>query len=257
MVPEEKDIALIERYLRKELGADERKKVEERLQSDASFQQKMRWHEDFMDVVREDRNKEIKSFLKEVEEEKNYLGIKDTNSKENTKIVQLKWIRWAAAVMVLGIVTWGVWIQFSFNPQKLYAAHFSTYPNDLVRVERSSAETDPLQRAFVAYQDQKFDSAIKQFDELLVSSSSDSLLFFKAVALLSKGDTELATNIFEDLNTKEDWQYTEAVRWYLALSYLKFGQTKNAKSLLEQIANQEGGHFQQSGAKEILEKYGS
>lgn len=254
MVPEEKDIALIEKYLRKELGEDERQKVEERLLSDASFQQKMKWHEDFMDVVREDRNKEIKSFLKEVEEEKIFLTSKDKSSKNNTKIVQLKWIRWAAAVLVIGFVTWGVWSQFSFNPQNLYTEHFTTYPNDLVRVERSSEGTDPLQNAFVAYQDNDFDSAIRQFDQLLVSTPSDNLLFFKAVSHLSKEDIELATNIFEDLYAKEPWQYSEAVRWYLALIYLKIGQTDNAKNLMEEIANQDDGHFQQSSAKEILEK---
>ena len=59
MTPEEKNIELIERYLRKELNEDERMKVEERLQSDASFQQQMKWHEYFMDVVREDRNKDF------------------------------------------------------------------------------------------------------------------------------------------------------------------------------------------------------
>ena len=255
MEQEEKDIALIEKYLRKELGADEHKKVEERLKSDASFQQQLKWHQDFMDVVREERNNEMKLFLKKVEEEKKELGLKNIFLDETKKIVQLKWIRWAAAVLVIGFVTWGVWSQFSFNPQNLYTEHFTTYPNDLVRVERSSEKTDPLQRAFVAYQDNDFDSAIRQFDQLLASSSSDNILFFKAVSHLSKGDTELAINIFEKLNAKETWQYLEAVRWYLALTYLKTGQTNKAKNLLEQIDNQEGGHFQQSSAKEILEKF--
>ena len=255
MIPEEKDIALIEKYLRKELSADDRKMVQERLQSDASFQEKMKWHEDLLDVVREDRNREMKLFLKKVEEESKELELKNIILDASSKIVQLKWIRWAAAILIIGIVMWGVWSQFSFNSQKLFTEHFTTYPNDLVRVERSSAKTDPLQSAFIAYQDNDFDSAIRQFDQLLISNSSDSLLFFKAVSHLSNGEIELATNIFEDLNAKEDWQYTEAVRWYLALGYLKLGQTNEAKKILEQIVNQENGHFQQSSAKEILEKF--
>ena len=48
---------------------------------------------------------------------------------------------------------------------------------------------------------------------------------------------------------------TEAVRWYLALGYLKLGQKDRAKNLMEQIVNQEGGHYQQLSAREILEKY--
>lgn len=258
MRPEEKDLTLIEKYFRNELNAQERKEVEVRRQSDAAFHEKMQWHEDFMDVVREERNQEIKSFLKE--EEKRFIKTENNNNTNtSSKIIQINWIRWAAAVLVLGAVTWLIWSSLSFDSQKIYATHFTPYPNDLVSIERaaapSSAEDDPLKKAFIAYQNNEFDKAVRQFDQLLASTSSDSLLFFKAVALLSKGDTELAINILEELNKKEDWRYNEAVRWYLALSYLKLQQTDQARSLLEQIVNQEGGHFQQSSAKEILEKY--
>ena len=106
MIPEEKDIALIEKYLRKELSADDRKMVQERLQSDASFQEKMKWHEDLLDVVREDRNREMKLFLKKVEEESKELELKNIILDASSKIVQLNWIRWEAAILIIGIVMW-------------------------------------------------------------------------------------------------------------------------------------------------------
>lgn len=208
--------------------------------------------ENSIEEVREDRNKEIKSFLKEVEDEKKFL--KDTDSNTETKIVHLKWIRWVAAVLILGIISWAAWSHFNLNSQELFTEYFSSYPNDFVRIERSSSDTNPLQSAFIAYQDKDYDSAIQQFDRLLNSSNSDNILFFKAVSLLSKGETEFAINIFRNLKEKEDWQYSEAVRWYLALGYLKLEQITIAKDLLEQIANSENGHFNQSSAKEILQK---
>ena len=106
MIPEEKDIALIEKYLRKELSADDRKMVQERLQSDASLKEKMKWHEDLLDVVREDRNKEMKLVLNKVEEESKELELKNIILDASSKIVQLNWIRWEAAILIIGIVMW-------------------------------------------------------------------------------------------------------------------------------------------------------
>ena len=245
----DQDILLIEKYLRNELESDLVKELEQKLGSDAEFKKLYDQEKTVFDYLKSQGNKDLKNYLVQVEKE-----INQSSLKRPSKSLRLI----LAIIAAIGLI-FGTLLFYnncnSLTPNKLYAEYFSTYPNDLVSLERSSNDIQPssLQNAMIAYQKGEFAEAEKLFAQQTNSEDIDRIGFYRAICQIQLGDTQSALNEFNRLSKLDNFEYEEGVRWYFALAYLKASDVENAKLQLQNIidTNQK---YQRTAAQNLLHK---
>lgn len=91
--------------------------------------------------------------------------------------------------------------------------------------------------------------------ENLLLTKSDSI-FFSALHEFESGNNKLAISQLEALNESDSEMLAaseQAVKWYLSLAWLKNGEKKKARILLQEIANTSNSEFNLK-AKELLKE---
>lgn len=114
----------------------------------------------------------------------------------------------------------------SSDTQSLFKKYFEPY-----RYEVNVAGT--RRDAMRTYQDEKYQEAIKLFDEILDQRPDDAMSFYKGIALLSTDQAATAVPIFETLSARPDWQFQQQSSWYLAMAYLANDEADKAKAALK------------------------
>jgi tetratricopeptide (TPR) repeat protein len=169
------------------------------------------------------------------ESETNVEVSKYNESKDKTK--NRKFIyRIAATIVILlsiGAILYFLSIAKPDNRQ-LFAEYFKPYPN-VITVKGSN---DKLLGAGMYYYDiAKYDSAMMFYDKILKDNPKDSkVLFYKGVCFLATDEPENAIRVFNKIVPDNKSPYKSQAEWYLALAYLKSGNSVKAKELLSKIS---------------------
>lgn len=156
----------------------------------------------------------------------------------------------AAVVLLIGTMTWWLVRQPQLSDQELFATYFSPYPMVLTQRSETTIDSDILQKAIVAYNNQNYERAVRLFSILSDQQPKQPLYrLYECVSQLgtTTTTTSATADCFKDLQ-----QYShlrEQAIWYLGLTYLQLGEEKEARLVFKQIG---AGAFNEKKAKEIL-----
>jgi predicted Zn-dependent protease len=116
---------------------------------------------------------------------------------------------------------------------------------------RSAGNTND--EAMTKYREGDYNSALVLFNEILDKDPSNIYIrYYSGLASIEANQNEKAIGEFKYIIDQKNNLFVENAQWYLALSYLKNNQVKDAKSLLVQINNSSNPHNKE--ASQILKK---
>jgi tetratricopeptide (TPR) repeat protein len=243
----EADVALVEKYFDEELSDAEMKNFTMKLNSDENFKQLVEQEKALIAAIRYEGAASNLQYLDELE----------TKLQKETPIRlssgSNKWYYYAAAA-VIGMTALVVVFTSSFkeNPDQLFQAYFTPYPNMFEPTLRSNESSDSKRaQAFQAYEQGDYQKAAALFSELLKDNKDAGMLLLLGNSNLILGNLDEAEANFITLNGDFDDLDMQA-KWYLSLCYLKNGETEKAQALLKELGDTEISYA--TKAKELLEK---
>jgi tetratricopeptide (TPR) repeat protein len=159
-----------------------------------------------------------------------------TDQRSNIRQIRLIWLSAAAIAILAAVISILIFRPFRSKPvQDLYATYYREYPvsSDIYDPFRAD---DDLLFAMKVYEAGDFERAAVLFEMLADSSESTAMpLFYAGHAYLHLNRTDRAIELFKELLTEVPPDLEPANRWYLALAYLRIGESEMAKEELLQI----------------------
>lgn len=239
------DMEWIERYLEQTLSAEEKKWMEQRLAEEPGFKTKYQEHKQLIDGIRYAHLHDKLVQLRTLEK-----TLPDIEKKpEGASIFMMYWKPMAAAASVALLVSVYLIFNQPAKPEELYAQYFQVYPNVFEPTVRGNETADKRRDAFGAYDRGDYKTAVILFDELLKEKEEPGILILVGNANLMLGNIEQAQTNFLTL-IKDFDDLDGQAKWYLGLSYLKQGNEKKARLILQELGDPEFTYSKK--AKELL-----
>jgi tetratricopeptide (TPR) repeat protein len=220
----EADIALVEKYFDAELNDAELKTFTTRLESDENFKLLVEQEKALIAAVRYEGAAANLQFLEDLESKLQ----KETPIRLSS--APPKWYYYAAAAVIGITVVVAVFMNsFKENPDQLFQAYFTPYPNMFEPALRSNQSVDSKRsEAFQAYEQGNYQKAATLFTDLLKDDKDAPMLLLLGNSNLILGNLEEAKANFITLNQDFDDLDMQA-KWYLSLCYLKSGEIEKLK----------------------------
>lgn len=157
---------------------------------------------------------------------------------------------WLAAASI--IVMFGLYFIFRSyqNPvnERLFSEYFSPYQNLLTM---KGDQDQALSEAMYFYDMKQWDSAAYYFDRTGSKDLDQSAIsFYYGNVLLASGQTAEAEKLFLKIISGNDDRFLIQAKWYLALTYLKSGNTGKSVGILIELKSSQGVYGQR--ARELL-----
>jgi tetratricopeptide (TPR) repeat protein len=243
----EADIALVEKYFDAELNDAELKTFTTRLESDEHFKLLVEQEKALIAAVRYEGAAANLQFLEDLESKLQ----KETPIRLSSG--PTKWYYYAAAAVIGITVVVAVFMNsYKENPDQLFQAYFTPYPNMFEPALRSNQSVDSKRaEAFQAYEQRNYQKAATLFTDLLKDNKDAPMLLLLGNSNLILGNIEKAKANFITLNQDFDNLDMQA-KWYLSLCYLKSGETEKAQAILKELGATEISYA--TKARELLEK---
>ena len=215
----------IEEYLNHQLSQAEREMFDEKLKSDKAFAREVEEHALLISSFDEMQAQELLLRFSDIEQE-----LEGGKEKQIGFPIYLKW---AAAVAVLAVLSLVVYLNANNSNKELFLAYYTTYPNVESPVSRSEAEGNAV---WQLYENGDYKTAYQQFEQALVVNEADlASRFYFGICALELNRLKVAEEAFVIVAADKKGTYAEQAEWYLALSYLKDGKRKKSKRSLEKI----------------------
>lgn len=169
---------------------------------------------------------------------------KNLNYANRTKTVRwLRPLKAVASVAAVATISFGAgwWVFNGNSPDKLFAEHYSSYPNDATLSLRGdtpdaySTEKNPLMEALNAYDNGDFNTSIQLLSQRLIHRPNDGVAtYYLGLSYLEVEQLETAASYLETARINSE-RYYNAATWYLALIQLKLKNKSSSKLLLEEL----------------------
>jgi len=227
---------LIERYLSKDLDANQLKSFEQELQSDKSLQEEVELHRMAAETLKGEKVHELRSVLNKVD--KDWKAPSASNS-NNTFSLNFRKLAAVAAAVLLGILVYQIVLPENLNSKELFADNFETYP--MILNQRTLDDTQTINKSIFNqtisdYQQGNFEAAEVGFNKLKEGQENEiAYQFYEGLSQLGAGNSGDAIMSFQNLLNKKDHLFIEQSRWYLVLSYLQNDDLVNTKKVLKEI----------------------
>lgn len=233
----------LDAYFDGSLSEEEKVEFEQRLMHDPSFKEEFEFQQSLRQSLRKREHEQIREmFARE-------------NASVPTKTFRIRrFIPALIAASLLLMATIGYFLLTSPPPSdysQLFVAYFEPYENVIHPIERGNPMEDLRSRAFYAYENQQYEDAIDLFRQLAEQQPDPYIDFYSGIVLLQLDRNKEAVDRFHrylDLEGKLEDRAT----WYLALSYLKIGDTAKASVLLREIISADG--YKSEQAEAILDQ---
>ncbi|NND34608.1 MAG: hypothetical protein HKN76_18625 [Saprospiraceae bacterium] len=233
------DIRLIEKHLKDELSPEEQITLEDK-KKDPEFEAELNLYLTIQKSTTNFSRLDVKKDFKAWDQDE---PIRLNPLKSSTT-----WWKIAAGLVILvGIV--GLLNKFAFNSAApdLYTQYYEPYPNLLDPIEKGESTSPSLTQL---YELENYEAVIS----LPMTTAVDS--FYVALSFMELGNQEFATELLQIFSRREDFRFKDAAQWYLALNFLREGQTTLCKQFLMEISINENHDFRNPAA-ELLGKIGS
>jgi tetratricopeptide (TPR) repeat protein len=243
----EADIALVERYFDSELNDAELKSFSLRMESDENFKSLVEQEKVLIAAIRYEGAVSSLKYLEDLEAKLQ----KETPIRLSSG--STKWYYYAAAAVIGVTVLAAVFMNtLNDNPDELFQAYFTPYPNMFDATTRSSESVASKRKeAFQAYEQGDYQKAASLFQDLLKDNKEAGVMLLLGNANLILGNVDEAKKNFIELNRDFDELDMQA-KWYLSLCYLKSGETDKARAILKELGDTEISYA--TKARELLEK---
>ena len=241
------DIEWIERYLSPGITLEEKQRMEKRMEAEPDLKSKYQKHKQLIAGIRYAHLQNKVKQLRTLES-----SLPPIEVKEGREIFFAHfWKPLAAAAALALVITSYVLINQPPKPQELYAQYFQPYPNVFEPTLRGSEEEAVSNRTlgFRAYDQGDYTTASVLFKEALKEKEDAGILLLLGNANLVLGNVEEAQNNFLTLIKHFDELDAQA-KLYLGLSYLKQGDSKKARLILQELSEPEATYSKK--AKELL-----
>lgn len=241
----EEQIERVGDYIMGLLSKEERMAFEQQLIVNPVLQAEVNLQKEVILLVEEAEDMRLKEMLKEVDLEAEDKAEDSTGGR--------KW--WLVAILVLILlgIAWLVWKGQEESPERLYAAYFEPYQNVLVPTVRDAGVPLDVLEAFQAYEDGNYETALLAFNQLPVEVQKPDYELYEALSLMQTNRVGEAIRLLQVLKNNSDSQFREHAQWYLALAYLKQGNTPKARQFLEGLVENKSAIFEKK-ARELLSK---
>ncbi len=219
----ERDIELIHDYIKGVLSNEEQKLITNRIRKES----------DFAKIV--DQERILLAGIGQAERANLKTELQQTFNKRNSIS---KWYA-VAAIIPLLVVSYFM-IKPSTNPQALFNEYYETYGNyelGLTRGELDSASNITV--ISNAYDNKDYHTVIEGLSLLSDENANKHVyIFYRGISNIELNDFEEA---IKDLSTvaNSNSDYSLISKWYLALSYLKLGETEKCNVLLNELKMEE------------------
>ena len=159
-----------------------------------------------------------------------------------------------AAVILLLIATSYIWLSVNLNPARIAEDAYEPYPN-ILTVKGDNNIDQLLQDGVRAYKAEDFDKAISSLEEVLKADPDEkNAAFYLGLTKISNNQSEEAIPLLKI--AKSSPKFEAITDWFIGLAHLKSGNTEEAKTIFEVIAN-DPANDKQKEAQEILGKLDS
>ena len=259
----QEDDILIEKYLLGKLSETEKEAFEKRMSSDEAFKESVLLEEQLFDALDENswstskglQADEYRSVLdsKDIKDLKKMLSETTNTYQENVKPQYpfKKVLTYAIAAAVTLFIAFQFLVPQTYTPQELYA-QCNAYDDLPSFVTRADSDESKLVRAQELFDQKQYKQAIPLFDNELLQNKNDSRIYiYLGLSYVESGDYNNAIKIFDSLS-ESDLIDAEMGYWYKALTFLKQGDVKKSKSILENIVNKKFYNFEK--AKSLLKE---
>jgi len=224
----------IDDYLLNRLTIKDMNSFEEQIINDKALRQKTEAQKEIIDGIESYGKIELKKKLKKIHSE----------IFENTNSLIRKTI---GISIVATIIILALYFVFSkqnslSDPNKLYLAYFE--PFDYSTTKRSESQGS-LFTLGVLYNQKKYSELISRFEQstnIPLEQPSDLLLAI-GIAYLEEDKPSKARDYFNIITQKNDFNFSEEVKWYSAMSYLKEGDFETVKSLIKYFVDDKSTFF--------------
>jgi tetratricopeptide (TPR) repeat protein len=253
---------LIEKYLDGTLKGEKLKAFIHQLQHDSELRELVALHREVNESIREEdvirlRNKLEKAYLQfrksEIRNKESIPGVQVPTNRTALYKRMLLVAAGFALLIILGVLSYGL-IHREYTSDKLYSMYYRPYvPDILIRSDTDKA--DAMGEAILLYDRGSYSTAYNNLLDMIDADSKNYMArFYLGLSCMEQNKFEEAIIQFDSIlkNCRSTLIYHS--QWYLALCYLKTGNTREAKDLLETIAS--GNTYYRKKAENLLKKLG-
>src|SRR5690606_9044525 len=230
---------LIENYFLDKLSLQEQEAFNNLLEHDPEFKAQVAFESKVRKSIFVQKHQDLKSQLKSVEEN---LPKKRSNNSY-----------WIAASVVLLLSLGFYWMFRPLSTEQLFADYYQPAANTTHPIVRDhNTQESQISQAFIAYESQDYKVAQELFSSVYSATQESELLLYQGISCLELNNTQEAIRVLLSHKHMND-SLVHKTEWYLALAYLKSGETEKAKAQLKEVINHPQG-YNIHQAKELLAK---
>lgn len=214
---------LLYHYFSNRLTVEQERIFAELLETDSDFKEQFDFEQGLKRVIREKEANSLKAKLDGFEKD---ISKKDIPVRTFPRTNYRKWAMAASIALFIGL-GWLGYNQFSGPDYTgLYNENFQEYPSTVYALTRGDNTDNSLERkAFVAYEAGENVQAIVLFKELIKTKNTEDINFYLAQSYLKNGQPKEAVDIFSQI-IRDKREFAPQALWYAAFSYLKTDQKK-------------------------------
>lgn len=232
-----KTIEKIEKYLDRELKAEDLRDLEDQMKIDPDFAKNVQLNKELNQAVMEKDVMKLRGQLQSIHEKhidrRNLAGKVIKLFEEKTYATSGIAAAIVLALVVGALLIFGVQNQSADN---LFASYYQ--PDEAVMIVRSGSNPEDidLKEALLAYHEKNYDNAIALLDK---QDNNILAKYYLGLSYLETDRIDKAINTFKSIIDHNKNLFVEQAEWYLALCYVKNNQEEEAKIWFEKIADSE------------------
>jgi len=245
MCTDKNDVTLVERYFDADLDDVGMQDVNSRLEADGAFKALFEQEQLLIQAIRYHDQRDKLHYLKTME------GHLSKNVHKASSRSLRPWHYLVAATVIGALVVAFVWLSVPEDPNKLFQAYFTPYPNAFEPGVRNIHKGTQRLLALHAYELGDYETAARGLKQAYNDHPEPGVLLLLGNANLTLGYVQEAEENFNTLIKNYDDLDPQA-KWYLSLCYLKRGDVDRAKNILKELSETEISYA--SKAKELFER---
>ena len=220
---------------------------------------------------REDLREKFKKWGTELQNEENVPEIAVASSEKETKVIGLSWMKYAsiAAIFIIGFMIWqpnklsndDLFFQYNSEESIIHSIDYTKMATvsesggirggQVLLDNYSKSETDEAMEAIELFKNNNFENSKRILISLNPKEKNDQLLLFLAITQLKTNEVNKAVSNLEYLNTISNYEFSDEVKFHLALGYINQNEKRKAKDLLVALVSTNNKYSNK--AQEILD----
>jgi len=229
----EEDISLIERKLQGNLGTEESEQFNQKMLESKDFANEVLFQKKVLVNLKAKDSSDRKA--KMLEDLRNMRKVNKVSAGKVKSMTNNSLYYVMAASIALVISAIAVLNLINSNTSDdTYAAYYQPYEDVVLTRDQQSDIAESLQKYYAEDYREALNDLLRvdQYESI----TKEEVMLLIANCYLNLNETQKAIEILKSIPANNHTQYSAASQWYLALAYLKIGEHKTSRDLLEKVA---------------------